>query len=183
MMVDIETLGDVPDSAILSIGACIFDEKEVFPQTFYVNVDRYNCLILGLKATDSTVNWWKQQSAEAQAALLDPKPILLREALSGLAVWYNSVGANNVWSHGSSFDLVVLDQAFRRIGKRAPWHFRQFRDTRTLIGLMSETEQIEEWEKAAAKYPLKHHALEDAKRQAQVISSIHGRLGFKIENF
>ena len=63
-----------------------------------------------------TVQWWSEQSDEAQAAFADP--VDLREALRQLTVWIDNIGREGdtdfrkphertnirLWSHGSHFD-------------------------------------------------------------------------------
>ena len=136
MMVDIETLGRQTNSAILSIGACRFERhsEDMDSETFYRNVDLQSCLDVGMAIDGSTVYWWLNNSAAARQALCSPFPIRLGEALIDLNTFYQ--GADCVWSHGAIFDVVILEEAYRRAfipSGRPPWHYRKARDTRTLF--------------------------------------------------
>ena len=72
-------------------------------------------------------------------------------------------GAKRVWSHGATFDIVICEHIFRKIGKAIPWSFWEVRDTRTLfdIGINPNRPPV-----------LKHHALEDAWNQAVGVQNV-----------
>lgn len=58
IMFDIETLGTLPGSAILSIGAVRFDiGKKSISDEFYVNLDVTSSLSAGFTYEKSTINW------------------------------------------------------------------------------------------------------------------------------
>ena len=70
IMLDIETLGDVSYSSILSIGAVKFDiNTGETGDTFYVTVDLQSCLDAGLIITASTFNWWLEKDEAARNSL------------------------------------------------------------------------------------------------------------------
>jgi len=78
----------------------------------------------------------------------------------------NSVGwgAKRVWSHGSAFDIIILEHIFGKIQKAVPWKFWEVRDTRTLFELGIDP----------VRPPvLKHHALEDAWNQAVGVQNVY----------
>ena len=161
VMIDLETLATSPDAAILTIGAVKFDPfgddvKDPECDKFYVRVDLDSCDRIGLVTTDDTINWWAQQSQEAQDEAFNPDGrIDIVDAMHQLYkfCW----GAKRVWSHGASFDVVICEHIFKKINKAVPWSFWQVRCTRTLfdIGINPNRPPV-----------LKHHALEDAWNQA-----------------
>ena len=70
-MIDLETLDTKPSASILTIGAVKFDPtgdelKESTCEKFYVKVDLDSCDKLGLTVSQSTLDWWANQSQEAQ---------------------------------------------------------------------------------------------------------------------
>ena len=69
-MLDLETWGVHPGCAIRSLGAVYFgfDGQPLGP-TYYANVDTESCVALGLQLEPRVVEWWGEQSPEAQAAL------------------------------------------------------------------------------------------------------------------
>jgi len=171
IMIDLETLATTPDAQILSIGAVRFDPfgKDIQdPQMtkFYCRVDIDSCDALGLVASDATIEWWSQQSKEAQDEAFNPKDrVHIKDAMEQLYkfCW----GAKRVWANGACFDIVICEHVFRKIGKAIPWSFWQVRDVRTAfdLGINPNRPPV-----------LAHHALEDAWNQAVGIQNVYGTL-------
>lgn len=171
IMIDLETLATTPDAQILSIGAVRFDPfgkdvQDAQMTKFYCRVDIDSCDALGLVASDATIEWWSQQSKEAQDEAFDPTDRLhIRDAMEQLYkfCW----GAKRVWANGACFDIVICEHVFRKIGKAIPWSFWQVRDVRTAfdLGINPNRPPV-----------LKHHALEDAWNQAVGIQNVYGTL-------
>ena len=171
IMIDLETLATSPDSAILTIGAVKFDPfgqelKEPAMDSFYLRVDLDSCHELGLVVADDTIKWWSQQDQQAQEEAFGTEGrVSVTDALNQLYkfCW----GAKRVWSHGAGFDIVILETAFRKIGKGYPWQFWQVRDTRTIydIGINPDRPEV-----------LKHHALHDAYNQAIGVQNVLRKL-------
>jgi hypothetical protein len=90
VMVDLETLGTVPGSVILSIGAVAFDEMEVAEEGFYRAIRRETCEQAGLKVSAATLAWWEKQSLEARAVMLDTSATSLEDALRRFNEWLAS---------------------------------------------------------------------------------------------
>ncbi len=171
IMIDLETLATSPNASVLTIGAVRFDpfNNEIDNPTcekFYVKVDLDSCDALGLEVSEDTLSWWSQQSKEAQEEAFSTEGrIEIREAFNQLYkfCW----GAKRVWSHGASFDTVICENIFRKLGKAIPWSFWEVRCTRTLfdIGINPERPPV-----------LKHHALEDAWNQVVGVQNVFQRL-------
>jgi hypothetical protein len=167
IMIDLETLDVTPTASVLTIGAVKFDpfgEELGSPkcEKFYVKVDIDSCDALGCTVSQATLDWWSQQSQEAQdEAFSTENRIPITEAMNQLYkfCW----GAKRVWSHGAGFDIIICEHLFRKIGKAVPWSFWEVRDTRTLFDLGIDP-----------KRPpvLKHHALEDAWNQAVGVQNV-----------
>jgi hypothetical protein len=167
VMIDLETLDVLPTATVLTIGAVKFDPfgddiSEPSCDRFYVKVDIDSCDRLGCTVSQDTLNWWGNQSKEAQEEAFDPDGrIEIHDALNQLYkfCW----GSKRVWSHGAGFDIVILEHLFRKIEKAVPWSFWEVRDTRTLFDLGIDP-----------KRPpvLKHHALEDAWNQAVGVQNV-----------
>ena len=73
VMIDLETLGTLPGSVILSIGAVVFDPSkpisECIEGQFYCVVNTEDSLRHGLKLNQATLDWWERQSQEAREVL------------------------------------------------------------------------------------------------------------------
>lgn len=171
VMIDLETLDVLPSATILTIGAIKFDpfgDDVLDPkcEKFYVRVDVDSCDRIGCTISQSTLDWWAQQNQAAQdEAFGTENRIDIVDAMNQLYkfCW----GATRVWSHGIGFDIVILENVFRKIEKAIPWQFWETRDTRTLfdIGIDPRRPPV-----------LKHHALEDAWNQAVGVQRVYNAL-------
>lgn len=169
VMIDIETLDNVPTAAIASIGAVWFEPhgSRIGP-TFHMHVDLEDCQRHGLTIGADTVLWWLRQSADAQTALANGQQgaaplITALEALHAF-ITVGESDAVEIWCNGASFDLPILANAYRAIGWKTPWPFWRERDLRTLKGLHPE-QRLE-------RTGLAHHALDDAIHQARLVQHI-----------
>jgi hypothetical protein len=171
IMIDLETLDVLPSATILTIGAVKFDPfgmdvEEPACEKLYIKVDVDSCDRIGCTVSQSTLEWWSNQSKEAQDAAFDPEGrVSIEEAVAQLYkfCW----GAKRVWSHGAGFDVIILENIFRKVGKAIPWSFWEVRDTRTIfdLGINPNRPPV-----------LAHHALEDAWNQAVGVQNVYRAL-------
>ena len=167
LMVDLETLATSPDAVILTIGAVTFDpaSNRIFDKLYY-RVDIESCDRLGMTVNDDTVEWWSKQAADVQTeAFAEDNRLPIEEVIEKFHKFAWNCDA--FWSHGATFDLVILDCYYRKLNKVPPWNFWQIRDTRTLFDLGYDPEMPKEG---------LHNALEDASRQAMGVQTIYRKL-------
>lgn len=159
MMLDIETLGTKPGSAILSIGAVVIKDDDSTGATFYQNISLLSSVFAGFVIDPETVKWWQEQSGDAQDVLCaDNVPV--DEALDNLSVFYQANGITRVWAKPPQFDCSLIEAAYDIVGRGpAPWGFRDLRDLRTLLDLAGPVQ-------APAFVGTPHNALDDALHQA-----------------
>jgi hypothetical protein len=169
VMLDLETWGTRPGSAIRSIGAVCFDPYSgELGDEFYCNVSRESCVEAGLKIDASTEAWWAKQSKQAQDALaLDQ--VRLEEAVTMFNNWFKRRGVF-CWSQGANFDQPIYDEAARAVGKEAPWKFWDSRCTRTSYDIARFNP------KSIKRIGTHHNALEDAIYQAQCVQAAYRKL-------
>lgn len=168
LMVDLETLATSPDAAILTLGAVLFDpySTRVYDK-LYVRVNLESVTDLGMKIDDSTVEWWSKQSAEAQEeAFGEGDRISIQEAIEKFHKFAWNCEA--FWSHGSIFDINILDTYYRALKKAPPWNYWQVRDTRTLFDLGYDPE---------LPRTTAHKALDDANAQALGVQTVMRKIG------
>jgi DNA polymerase III epsilon subunit-like protein len=159
VMIDLETLSVRPYATILSIGAVAFNIEEGVLDTFYVNVDAQSCKDAGLHVSKSSVDWWSQQSKEAQKALtVNPLPV--REALQQFKEWYGEDRTIPVWGNGAAFDISILESAYWSVDIEIPWLPWHVMCYRTILNVLN----IKSWE--LDKEGVAHNALDDAMNQA-----------------
>ena len=171
IMIDLETLDVLPTATVLTIGAVKFDPfgddiNDKKCEKLYLKVDIDSCDALGCTVSPSTLEWWGNQSKEAQDEAFDPNGrIPIAEAMHQLFKFCQ--GAKRIWSHGSGFDIIICEHLFRKTDRAIPWAFWEARDTRTLfdLGINPNRPPV-----------LKHHALEDAWNQAVGVQNVFNTL-------
>ena len=166
-MIDIEGLGTGPDAAILTIAAQSFDPFS----SGHHNRHYYARITLesqdNRRIQDDTLAWWATQPEAQAEAFAEEDRIPLDQALDelGRIIWH----AKRVWAQGPTYDMNILEHAYKSYGKAIPWQFYAVRDSRTVFGL---------W-KDLPKPPTSHHALEDCRRQIELLQKTLKHLNVK----
>lgn len=187
VMLDLETMGNGPRAAIVSIGAVFFNPLTgELGAEFEAHIDLRDSARFG-EIDPDTVLWWLQQSVESKGVIAQATG-----SLETAVNWFNSwVDCNMqglarhalcVWGNGSGFDNVIFRSAYdalreqNRIG-RCPiqWQFWQDRDVRTIVEL-GRTLCGFDPKKDLPFEGVAHTALADAKHQARYVSTIYQRL-------
>ena len=163
LMIDLETLATTPEATVLTIGACKFDPHgNTIDETLYMRVD------IDSQDRDidpNTLEWWSKQDKQIQEeAFSDGDRIPLQQAMKQLYSF--GFGTTNVWSHGSIFDIVIIENICRKIQQAVTWKFWEVRDTRTLFDLADVSVFVEG----------KHNALNDALAQAKAVQQSYKKL-------
>lgn len=175
--IGLETLANRFDSAILSIGVVQFDPASgKLGAEFYAEIEIDSAIRSGF-VNGSTLAWWMRQGDKARRIFDDDEASRARKkplatALDEMASWFRSKPAEpKVWGNGSSFDITILEHAYAKGGHglKAPWHFTNIRDMRTIVELAA----LQEWPKREGVH---HNALDDARYQARVISACWQKL-------
>jgi hypothetical protein len=172
IMIDIESLDTGPDCVILTIGAVLFDPKGVgiierleLRPTIEDQTELFNRTI-----NEDTLRWWSTQSEAAQEeALGDRDRVSFSECMDILYKWCWKYNNGKVWSNGASFDIVVMESAWRNFKQLPPWNFWNIRDTRTIYDITGVKLK-------ADGHVTSHKAVEDAERQAIVVQQAYMKL-------
>lgn len=171
-MVDLETMGNDSDAAIVQIGATAFDPGDPvhsYVDTFAENVSLESSLKAGMTVTASTILWWLTQPDNARRSLVDPEPKSLSRVLHEFANWYRANGCSALWSH-ATFDPVILATAYRLVGKPMPWHYRDARDLRTKFADYPEV--VADSYQRHGLWRTRHVAIHDAILQTLVLKDV-----------
>lgn len=168
IMIDLETLGTRSNAVIMSIGAVQFDLKGNLKKRFHKGVDIGSCLSNGLQVDGSTIEWWLKQSTKNISKLLSIPRMTLNMALLDLTECFGLMDKEKtyVWSHGSNFDIVLLENAYKATDMSIWWKYSNVRDTRTLFDIINYT----------YKAKGEHDALEDAINQAEAVAKAYQQL-------
>lgn len=163
VMLDLETMGNGPNAAIVAIGAVAFNiqETDISADSFYTRVRLESSVEHGGVIDSSTVLWWMEQSDEARSEITKKDGIHIIDALEEFSHWIRTAAAGDesyVWGNGASFDNVILRGAYTRNGTSAPWAWWNDRCYRTIKALNRGV--------AMKRLGTHHNALDDAISQA-----------------
>lgn len=160
VMLDLETMGNGPNAAIVAIGACTFDiTAGKIGTTYYNGVNLASSVAHGGVIDADTVAWWLQQGDEARAEIAREDGMHIAEVLRSFEVWMDRHTHDaEVWGNGASFDNVILRGAYTRNGTSAPWAWWNDRCYRTAKALHRDVPM--------ERLGTHHNALDDAISQA-----------------
>jgi hypothetical protein len=166
-MIDIEGLGTGPNAAILTIAAQSFDP---FGTGHY---DRHYYARITLESQenrriqDDTLAWWATQPEAQAEAFAEDNRIPLDQALDELyrLAWQHDY----IWAQGPTYDINILEHAYKSYNKTQPWQFYRIRDSRSVLSL---------WPGRPVP-PTSHHALEDTRKQINILQQTLKHLNVK----
>jgi hypothetical protein len=166
-MIDMETMAVSPNAVVLSLGAVHFNPYALgYGEKIYFKIDLDDQDKLGREIDPKTLEWWgRQDPAIMEEAFSEEGRIPLADAMDQFQKF--SWGCDAFWSHGATFDLVIIENIFRQLGKPLPWNYWQLRDTRTLFDLGFDPDMPQ---------GSKHDALQDAIRQAVGVQNIYSKM-------
>ena len=170
LMCDLETLAVTPQATVLTLGAVHFNPYgNGYGDKLYLRIDIDEQDTLGREVDPKTIEWWsKQDPAIMEEAFNPDNRVSLSDAMDQFHKF--AWGCKAFWSHDATFDLVIIEDVLRQLGKPVPWNFWQLRDTRTIFDLGLDPDM--------PKGGL-HNALEDAIRQAVGVQNIYRKLGIQ----
>lgn len=173
IMIDLETLDSRETAAIISIGAVKFNpERGNLGGEFYKVVSIESSVSYGLTTSWDTVRWWMTQSDAARNLFTqkgeDLDLTLLRfQGFCAIDLTLEDAQKETViWGNGSTFDNMILRNAYKSCGMKYPAHYWNdlcFRTMKTMFGVR---------EPKSSFSGVKHNALDDAKNQAKALIEI-----------
>lgn len=172
LMIDIETFGLLPDSAVHQIGYCGADLTTgtylIPPHNLYVRPNP------DARMDFDTLCWWMQQSDEARSAVFPKEGVVrMSQAASFYALRevYELMGGKaagvTVWASPAMFDLPLLTQSWGIPGPEGkPWPYYMERDLMTLYKMLDPEKKLK------PTNPVEHDAASDAKAQMDHLIAI-----------
>ena len=167
LMVDLETMAVTPRAVVLTLGAVHFNPHgNGYGDKLYFRISIDDQDKLNREVDPNTLEWWsKQDPVIMEEAFSDEDRVPLVDAIDQFHKF--AWGCDTFWSHGATFDLVIIEDIYHQLGKPVPWQFWQLRDTRTLFDLGYDPEMPKGG---------KHDALQDAIRQAIGVQNMYTKL-------
>ena len=171
VMIDLETMGQGCDAAVVAIGAVRFGKAGI-TETFYKKIDLEDAALFG-GLDPSTVVWWLKQSDAARAELTGGDGLHPPEAARLCAEFIRRSGGDvQIWGNGSEFDNVILKNFMIATEVRVPWEFWNNRCYRTIKHMYPHIK--------ATAHGTKHNALDDAIAQAEHLLEIAKQTEIKL---
>jgi len=182
-MIDLETLSTRDDAAVISIGVVVFDEISL--------VDSLHLPLTMEKLSGHldprTIEWWMEQSKEAQLASFAGERMLPHMAAFKLWELVDKYQTKTFWANDPHFDYVILRNWWRRYREDAPFTapigvdlqpvinvafpfgYNTPRSYRTIVALARQQGfDNAMYDEAKGTY-VAHNAMEDAAAQARVV--------------
>ena len=172
IMLDIETMGNGSNSAIIAIGAVAFDINDISSR-FYQQVNLQSSIDAGMEMDASTVLWWLKQSDDARSAFkVNEKSLNISNALIEFSMFCESVNVCGMWGNGAAFDNALLSNAYRKLEIEQPWKFWNDRCYRTVKNIYQYVEFV--------RSGTNHNAVDDAESQALHLIEICKKHGISL---
>lgn len=199
LMVDVESLGTVMGSPVVTIGATLFDPyvcdsaDELLRRSLLIRIDISEAIRLSNGVDGGTIRWWFEQEDAAIKALVGNDAVTCQEAYKLLEQYCEERGAfanklffDNIsdfpracrfWAKDPDFDMRLMQHYYDHptINAHMPWKFWECRSVRTVQDLAwPDPDERPTFDVAGG---VAHDARWDAITQAMTIQAGMRRLG------
>jgi len=178
IMLDIETLGNKPNAALVAIGAVMFEPSTgELGAEFQAVISLDDAMKYGV-ADASTLKWWLKQSDDARHVFNDKNAVSTKDALldfQDFLIPHCPWKSRTIWGNGATFDPVILGNAYETTQISVPWPFWGTRDVRTIVDIGRALFDFDP-KKDMPFEGTPHSALDDAKHQAKYVSAIYQKI-------
>ena len=188
--IDIETADTGPTAAITQIGVAIMDHSgsilDHLGRNFKIDITDYDDWPQ-FKVHVGTMLWWATQDPVARLAAfgvynpsrmesVNEDRLRLAHAVQQFCEHIANIpGKIKVWAKPPSFDLVIIQHAFKVLGYKCPWGFRDERCLRTLLDLTPKDASIHGMPFEGAQHDAYVDALHQLK-QIRACLTVAGRI-------
>ena len=128
VMVDIESLSSRQDAAIIAIGLCLFDDKEI--------LDSHQILIDPRFAPGhrdpETLKWWNRQDPDVFRKMMSGDTMPWDACEEMYAICESTWEARTIWANAPTFDVNLLRRLFDLYDVDFPFHFSREMDYRSV---------------------------------------------------
>lgn len=178
-MIDIETASTTRQAAIIQIGVVAVRQGIIVDGLdLKVNIKQYSQSDLKQKfdVDIATMMWWATQDKSTRDTVFGDAQQTEREplfhCLEELSSFFGRFPKKKkVWAKPPSFDLEILQHAYRVLGLPCPWHYSEERDLRTLLDMTNSSVRIHGKPVGVRQSDglprNKHDAFDDAEHQAE----------------
>lgn len=161
-MLDIETIGNQPGSAIIQVAMVRFARDGNIKDSLSVMLNPFDQLKNGLNYDQSTLDWWNDTNSQKFGQIISVKHAPVKEVLQKINDFLD--WNDYIWCH-ATFDLPLVVNLFNRYGMRLKHKFKNVRDIRTLVDLANLDLSQYNWDAEKT-----HDALDDCKFQIKYVT-------------
>jgi len=199
-MIDLETLGTIAGSPIVTIGAVVFNpyvcdsSEELIRRGLNIQLDLSDAIDKSRGIEGKTIRWWFEQEDAAIKALVSGDTVSVKEGLQKLNRYLNDRGnfvneeffegladmpkCSTFWAKDPDFDMVLLRYYYELLREKLPWDFYACRSVRTIEAIA--------WDDPSSKPEFKipgvaHNAMWDSVHQAMRIQAAMKELGRTVD--
>lgn len=173
VMLDLETVGIVPGSALIQIAAVPFNINtgKISTNVFNMSINLQKQLDEGFTYNQSTLDWWEKENLNLFKELSNSKNFYVNVGIE-FQKWYNNLENKNelrLWGNSNRFDIGILHGWYiKSIGDKFNpfWNTWNERDVRTIAS-------IDPVIKNTFKFiGIRHNAIDDCKHQIRYMRKI-----------
>lgn len=158
IMLDIETTGNIVNTAIIQLSMVRFDEEGSVGDFIRINIDAEEQYKLGAQYTQNTLDWWQETNKELFESITTKNVLSVNTALDIIDAFVTM--DDQIWCH-ATFDMPILDNLYHLAGRnKRPWKYTKIRDIRTIVELSGINLSTYNWEKEKT-----HDSLDDCRFQ------------------
>jgi hypothetical protein len=170
LMIDFETMSTKPNAVVLTMGCVHFNPwGNGYGDSLYLRINVDQQMEMGRDVDPETLDWWGKQNPEVMEEAFNPDDrVSLEDAMDQFHKF--AWGCSRFWSHGATFDLMIIENIYAQLKKPLPWNFWQLRCSRTLMDLGLDPDMPKN---------SKHNALQDAIRQSVGVQNIFNKLNIR----
>lgn len=140
LLIHVDTLGHVPSSAVLGIGALAFNIADAFiGPAFYIPISRHSNAEHGRTATLATMDWWDEEAPYPMPLTVE-RDATLRAAFLQLYGFFAGCcdDASQVWLWDAPSTGGVLLSVSEALEESAPWPYHMVRSARSFCSIATE---------------------------------------------
>lgn len=163
LVIDFETLGNRPDTAVLGLGAVLFGRQKILDEKLWY-FDLQGQLEVGRRSVNAeTLVWWMGQSDKARNIFdkIATGGMLLKDFAPEFVEFAKRGGPDvRVWANDTAFDTSIAEDILIKLGHRPPWKFWNRRCYRTMKACFDIDRKFE---------GTKHDPIDDSRHQARCL--------------
>lgn len=177
LMVDLETLNNTPNSAVVSACFIHFDiETGEHGRPLECNISLQSSLDLGLTIKEETFYWWLNNTQSARDSINPNRNNNSKLTWDSIYEILKDFKFDYAWSRGADFDIAILRAAFEKMKKPDLMAYKG-RCVRTMqhVAPTVYNNAVEAYKQSIPDFT-EHNALHDSIAQIKGVSAVYNHI-------